>query len=55
MFNPNCHILDNISGKKGTSSQQDDADYAYRSIKSSNFVFMLHFMKELIGIIEILA
>ncbi|XP_039135864.1 uncharacterized protein LOC120273305 [Dioscorea cayenensis subsp. rotundata] len=55
IFNATSHVLDNISTEGRTSSQRGDADYVYTLMKSFDFVFVLHLMKKLMEITEILC
>ncbi|XP_061362827.1 uncharacterized protein LOC133306518, partial [Gastrolobium bilobum] len=55
MFKATCEVLDNISNEGKTASHHGDADNAYSSLTSFNFVIILHLMKEIMGITEVLC
>ncbi|XP_024171402.1 zinc finger MYM-type protein 1-like [Rosa chinensis] len=47
-FSPTCQVLMNII-KEGKSPQAGDADSAYESMTSYQFVFILHLMEKIMG------
>ncbi|XP_061366649.1 uncharacterized protein LOC133309826 [Gastrolobium bilobum] len=55
MFKATCEVLDNISNEGKTSSHHGDADNAYSSLTSFDFIIILHLMKEIMGITEVLC
>ncbi|XP_061342597.1 uncharacterized protein LOC133288795 [Gastrolobium bilobum] len=55
MFKSTCEVLDNISNEGKTASHRGDADNAYSSLTSFDFVIVLHLMKEIMGITEVLC
>ncbi|XP_077216005.1 uncharacterized protein LOC143850666 [Tasmannia lanceolata] len=56
MFSATCIVLINIiNGGGATSSQRGDADTAYDVMTSFEFVFLLHLMKEIMGITDVLC
>ena len=54
MFSPTCAVLINIIEDGTTLSQRGDADSAYEAMTSFEFVFILHLMKEIMEITELL-
>ena len=52
MYSATASILEDLAIKGSTYSQQGDATYAFKALTSFNFVFILHVMKEIIGIID---
>ena len=55
MFSPTCAVLINIIEDRTTLSQRGDADSAYEAMTSFEFVFILHLMKEIMEITELLC
>ncbi|XP_071737558.1 uncharacterized protein [Rutidosis leptorrhynchoides] len=55
MFNPARVVLKGIIDDGSCSSQRGDADSAFGYTKSFEFVLILHLMKEIMGITEILS
>ncbi|XP_061366257.1 uncharacterized protein LOC133309491 [Gastrolobium bilobum] len=55
MFKATCEVLDNISNEGKTTSHHGDADDAYSSLRSFDFVIILHLIKEIMGITEVLC
>jgi hypothetical protein len=43
-------MLENITNEGSTYSQRGDANVAYKMITSFQFIFILHLMKEIMGI-----
>jgi len=50
LFNATCSMLENITNEGSTYSQRGDANVAYKMITSFQFIFILHLMKEIMGI-----
>ncbi|XP_077215545.1 uncharacterized protein LOC143850136 [Tasmannia lanceolata] len=55
MFSATCTLLINIINRGATSSQHGDADTAYDVMTTFEFVFILHLMKEIMGITNVLC
>ncbi|XP_061372803.1 uncharacterized protein LOC133315239 [Gastrolobium bilobum] len=55
MFKATCEVLDNISNEGKTTSHRGDADNAYSSLTSFDFIIILHLMKEIMGITDVLC
>ncbi|GFZ11350.1 hypothetical protein Acr_22g0007480 [Actinidia rufa] len=55
MFNATCAVLSNIIKEGTTYAQRGDADAAYDALMSFEFVFILHLMKEIMEITDILC
>ena len=55
MFSPTCAVLINIIEDGTTLSQRGDADSAYEAMTSFEFFFILHLMKEIMEITELLC
>ncbi|XP_061356455.1 uncharacterized protein LOC133300889 [Gastrolobium bilobum] len=55
MFKATCEVLDNISNEGKTASHRGDADNAYSSLTSFDFIIILHLMKEIMGITDVLC
>ncbi|GLT92241.1 hypothetical protein SLE2022_100880 [Rubroshorea leprosula] len=56
MFDATNSVLqDIIDDNVSTYSQHEDADAAYKLMTSFEFVFILHLMKEIMGIVDILC
>ncbi|XP_077215547.1 uncharacterized protein LOC143850140 [Tasmannia lanceolata] len=53
MFSATCTLLINIINRGATSSQRGDADTAYDVMTTFEFVFILHLMKDIKGIIDL--
>ncbi|GAA0172419.1 hypothetical protein LIER_41332 [Lithospermum erythrorhizon] len=49
-FSPTCTVLEHIHDGRGTASQRGDAERAYKTLTSFEFVFILHMMKEILEI-----
>jgi hypothetical protein len=52
LFNATCSVLENILNEGSTYSQRGDANAAYKMITSFQFIFILHLMKEIMGITD---
>ena len=50
MFRQLASILEDLDIKRSIYSQQGDGTYALKSLMSFDFVFILHVMKEIMGI-----
>ncbi|XP_028062901.1 uncharacterized protein LOC114266212 [Camellia sinensis] len=55
IFSPICEVLLNIINEGTTSTQRGDADSAYKTLTSFEFVFILHLMKEMLEITDLLC
>lgn len=55
MFKATCEVLQSIVKRGSNYSQRSDADSAYNIITSFDFVFILHLVKEILGITYILC
>ncbi|XP_077215543.1 uncharacterized protein LOC143850131 [Tasmannia lanceolata] len=53
IFSATCTLLINIISRGATSSQRGDADTAYDVMTTFEFVFILHLMKEIMGITDL--
>ncbi|GJS31684.1 zinc finger MYM-type protein 1-like protein [Tanacetum coccineum] len=54
MFNPTRSVLESIIEDGSCASQRGEADAAYTYLKSFEFIFILHLMKEVMGRTDIL-
>ena len=52
MFDAICSVLKNVIEDGNSSSQRSEADGPYDIITSFEFVFILHLMRELLGITD---
>ncbi|XP_062155175.1 uncharacterized protein LOC133863230 [Alnus glutinosa] len=52
LFSATCSVLENIINEGSTYSQGGDANAAYKMITSFQFIFILHLMKEIMGITD---
>ncbi|XP_059456615.1 uncharacterized protein LOC132186648 [Corylus avellana] len=55
MFDATCTMLEDVQREGGTYSQRGDAKAAYKMLTSFEFIFILHLMKELMGITDVLC
>ena len=55
MFNTSCSVLNIVSNDGANYSQRDDADAAYMVKTSFEFILILHFMKDIMGITNMLC
>ena len=55
MFDATCSVLENVIEDGNSSSQRSEADGAYDIMTSFEFVFILHLMRELLGITDDLS
>jgi hypothetical protein len=52
MFDATCTMLKDVGRERGTYSQRGDAKVAYKMLISFEFKFILHLMKEIMGITD---
>ncbi|XP_057443819.1 uncharacterized protein LOC130735968 [Lotus japonicus] len=52
LYNATTTVLEDLAIEGSTYSQRGDATYAFKSLMSFEFVFILHLMKELMGICD---
>ncbi|XP_052110287.1 uncharacterized protein LOC107466193 [Arachis duranensis] len=52
MFGATTSVLEDLATNESTYSQRGDATYALKSLLSFDFVFILHMMKEIMGITD---
>ena len=52
MFGPTCLVLENIKGDGSTYLQHGNENVANKMINSFEFIFSLHLVKEIMGIID---
>jgi hypothetical protein len=55
MFDATCTVLEDVGREGATYSQRGDAKAAYKLLTSFKFIFILHLMKEIMGITDILC
>ena len=55
MFNADCSAINTIFKEGGNYSQCGDAEAAYMTLNSFEFIFILYLMKKLMGITYILC
>ncbi|XP_062100066.1 uncharacterized protein LOC133805935 [Humulus lupulus] len=55
LFEATCSVLESIIKEGSTQSQRGDASAAYKMMTSFEFIFILHLMKEIMGINDILC
>ena len=55
MFNATCKVINTISEEGANYKQRGDAEGAYQVFTSFEFVLILHMMKEIMGITNILC
>ncbi|XP_059434852.1 uncharacterized protein LOC132167836 [Corylus avellana] len=55
MFDATCTVLEDVEREGGTYSQRGDAKVAYKMLTSFEFIFILHLMKEIMGITDVLC
>ena len=55
MFDVICFVLENVIENGNSSSQRSEADEAYDIMTFFEFVFILHLMRELLGITDDLS
>ena len=55
MFSATCEVLINIVEDRVTYALREDADASYEAITSFEFLFVLHLMKNIIAITDLLS
>ena len=55
MFNAICKVINTISKEGANYKQRDDAEGAYQVLTSFEFILILHLMKEIMVIINVLC
>jgi hypothetical protein len=55
MFDATCTLLEDVGREGGTYFQRGDALTAYKMLTSFEFIFILHLMKEMMGINDVLC
>ena len=55
MFDATCSVLENVIEDGNSSSQMSEVDRAYDIMTFFEFVFILHLMRELLGITDDLS
>jgi hypothetical protein len=55
MFGSTCLVLNNISKERANYSQRGDAKAAYMVLTSFEFILILHLMKDLMGLTNMLC
>jgi flagellar biosynthesis/type III secretory pathway protein FliH len=55
MFDATCSVLEIIRREGVNYSQRGDANTAYKMVTSFEFIFILHLMKEIVGITDVLC
>ena len=55
MYKATCLVLENIASNVSTYSQRDDATFAIKLLMFFDFTIILHVMKNVMGIIDILC
>ncbi|ESR51301.1 hypothetical protein CICLE_v10033953mg [Citrus x clementina] len=55
MFSATCEVLINFVEDRVTYASRADADAAYEAITSFEFVFVLHFMKNIMAVTNLLS
>ncbi|XP_020239775.1 uncharacterized protein LOC109818657 [Cajanus cajan] len=55
MYDATCSVLEKIIVDGSTYSQRGDADNAYKSLTSFEFILILHLMREIMGITDVLC
>ncbi|XP_029128873.1 uncharacterized protein LOC114916403 [Cajanus cajan] len=55
MYDATCSVLEKIIVDGSTYSQHGDADNAYKSLTSFEFILILHLMREIMGITDVLC
>ena len=54
MFDATCKVINTISEERANCKQRGDVEGAYQVLTSFEFVLILHMMKEIMGITNIL-
>ena len=55
MYEATCFVLKKIAKEATNYSTSGNADSAYNYLKSFDFIFILHLMKEIMGITDVLC
>ena len=55
MFDATCTVLEDVGRERGTYSQRGDALIAYIMPTFFKFIFILHLMKKIMGITDVLC
>lgn len=55
MYGATCSVLENIIVDGSNYSQRGDADSAYKSLASFDFILILHSMRDIMGITDVLC
>ncbi|XP_073219458.1 uncharacterized protein [Cicer arietinum] len=55
MYEATCIVLKKITNERASYSTRGDADSAYNYLKAFDFIFILHLMKKIMGITDILC
>jgi hypothetical protein len=55
MFDATCTVLEDVGREGGTYSQREDAKAAYKMLTSFKFIVILHLMKEVMDITDVLC
>ena len=55
IYGATCLVLENIALDGSTYSQRGDATFSFKLLMSFDFVFFLHIMKNVMGIIDVLC
>jgi hypothetical protein len=55
IYGETCLVLENIALDGSTYSQRGDSAFSFKLLMSFDFVFILHIMKNVIGIIDVLC
>ena len=55
MYGATCLVLENIALYGSTYSQRGDTAFSFKLLMSFNFAFILHIMKDVMGITDVLC
>jgi hypothetical protein len=55
MYGATCLVLENIALDRSTYSQRGDAAFSFKLLMSFDFAFILHIMKNVMGITDVLC
>ncbi|XP_058749642.1 uncharacterized protein LOC131622614 [Vicia villosa] len=55
MYEATCSVLKKIARERGSYATRGDADSSYNYLKAFDFIFILHMMKEIMGITDMLC
>ena len=53
MFDATCTVLEDVRREGGTYAQRGDVKAAYKMLTSFEFIFILHLMKKIMGVIGV--